>query len=124
VYPAVSKIASKHHRLRKFLGIFFVAVVVFALLTYLGAFSMSEEYSTFTRPDGKYRVVVSKNTTLLNLKPSIGGSSDAPGVVRLYDQRGKLLQEAKVDMVQQVENVEWPPKGVYIKLVADWSLPD
>jgi hypothetical protein len=85
---------------------------------------MSEEYSTFTRPDGKYRVVVSKKTTFLNLKPTIGGSSDAPGVVRLYDQQGKLLQETKVDMVQQVESVEWPPKGVYIKLIAEWALPD
>jgi hypothetical protein len=85
---------------------------------------MSEEYSTFTRPDGKYRVVVSKKTTFLNLKPTIGGSSDAPGVVRLYDQQGKLLQETKVDMVQQVETVEWPPKSVYIKLIAEWALPD
>jgi hypothetical protein len=85
---------------------------------------MSEQYSTFTRPDGKYRVVVSKKTTFLNLKPSIGGSGDAPGIVRLYDQHGKLLQEAKVEMVQQIENVEWPPKGVYVKLVAEWALPE
>jgi hypothetical protein len=27
-------------------------------------------------------------------------------------------------MVQQLENVELPPKGVYIKLVAEWSLAD
>lgn len=85
---------------------------------------MSEEYLSSTRPDGKYRVVVSKKHSLLNLGSGPGSSGDAPGVVRLYDQQGKLLQETKVEMVQQVENVEWGVKSVYIKLVADWQLPD
>ncbi len=85
---------------------------------------MSEEYSSFTRPDGKYRVVVTKKSSLLNLRAGPGSGGDAPGLVRLYDQQGKLLQETKVEMVQQVEAVEWPAKGVYIKLVADWVLPD
>ena len=85
---------------------------------------MSEDYLSSTRPDGKYRVVVSKKTGLFNLGGSPGGSGDAPGVVRLYNQQGKLLQETQVDLVQQVEKVDWGVKNVSIKLVADWPLPD
>ena len=85
---------------------------------------MSEDYLSSTRPDGKYRVVVSKKTSLFNLGSGPGSSGDAPGVVRLYNQQGKLLQEAQVDLVQQVEKVDWGVKNVSIKLVADWPLPD
>ncbi len=120
----MAKISSTPRRRRLFAALLFAVFVFFVLLAYFGAFSMSEEHLTFTRPDGKYRVVVSKKTPFLNLKSTIGGSSDTPGLVQLYDQHGKLLQETKVDLVQQVENVEWLPKSVYIKLVAEWSLPD
>lgn len=94
------------------------------MANYWGLFSMSNEYATFTRPDGKYRVVVSRRSGLPSLRLGMGSGGDAPGVVRLYDQGGKMLQETKVDMVQLVENVEWEPNNVHIKLVADWALPD
>lgn len=53
-----------------------------------------------------------------------GQSGDAPGVVRLYNRRGDLLQETKVEMVQLVDHVEWTDRKVRIKLVAEWELPD
>ena len=109
---------------RTWLAAALAGVAVIVLVVFFSGFSMSEAYLSSTRPDGKYRVVVSKKTSLFKLGSGPGSGSDAPGVVRLFDQQGKLLQETKVDMVQQVENVEWGVKSVYIKLVADWQLPD
>jgi hypothetical protein len=81
-----------------------------------------EESASYTRPDGKYRIVVFRIPVWLAMMP--GQGSDAPGVVRLYDQQGKLLHETKVEMVQLVDHVDWGPKKVEIKLIADWDLPD
>ena len=109
---------------RTWLAAALAGVAVIVLVVFFSGFSMSEDYLTSTRPDGKYRVVVSKKTSLLNLGSVPGSSGDAPGVVRLYNQQGKLMEETKVELVQQVEKVEWGVKSVYIKLVADWQLPD
>ena len=54
-----------------------------------------------------------------------GQSSDAPGFVRLYDLRtGRLLQEKDVEMVQLIDQFEWSPTNLCIKLFADWRLPE
>jgi hypothetical protein len=54
-----------------------------------------------------------------------GQSSDAPGFVRLYDLRsGRILQEKDVEMVQLIDQFEWSSTNLYIKLFADWKLPD
>jgi len=34
------------------------------------------------------------------------------------------LAETKVEMVRNVEQAEWLPRHVRIKLVAEWDLPD
>jgi len=53
-----------------------------------------------------------------------GQSSDMPGFVRLYDQRsGRILQQKDVEMVQDIDQFEWSPTNLYIKLFADWRLP-
>lgn len=83
---------------------------------------MEQEYASFTRPDGNYRVVVLRTSVWPALMP--GQASDAPGRVQLYDRYGKLLRETKVEMVQLVEHVDWAEKKVRIKLVAEWDLPD
>ena len=101
-----------------------VGVALLIFVVFFSGFSMSEEYLSSTRPDGKYRLVVSKKTSLFKLGAGPGSGSDAPGVVRLYDQQGKLLQETHVEMVQLVEKVEWGVKNVASKLVADWQLPN
>lgn len=81
-----------------------------------------EEYAAFNSPDGKYKIVVMKKSTFFGKAPGQGG--DAPGEVRLVNKNGDVLQQKDVEMVQLVEKVEWTEKNVYIKLVADWELPE
>jgi hypothetical protein len=53
-----------------------------------------------------------------------GQAGDAPGFVRLYDQRnGHILQQKDVEMVQMIDQFEWSSTNLYIKLFADWRLP-
>jgi hypothetical protein len=82
--------------------------------------SQYEEHAVFVRPDGAYRVVVLRERANTALP---GQASDAPGIAVLYDRAGNELYRADVEMVQLVEEVDWPPGRVYIKLIADWELP-
>ena len=86
-------------------------------------FSKTDEYATFSRPDGKYKIVVLRKSSWFG-SASPGQSGDSPGKVQLQDKDGKVIKETDVEMVQLVENVEWEDKKVYIKLIADWDLPD
>ena len=52
-----------------------------------------------------------------------GGSGDAPGFVRLYDDRGHTLNDQGVDMVNRIDRVSWEEGRVDIKLFAEWELP-
>ena len=115
---------SERRSRRRFLGVAGAVVVALlaALWWTLAARVPVEEYASFTRPDGHYRVIVLRIPPRTALMP--GQAGDAPGVVRLYDRQGRLLHETRVDMVQRVQKVEWTEKAVGIKLVADWSLPD
>lgn len=81
-----------------------------------------EEYASFVRSDGQYRVVVLRQRSWMARMP--GQSGDAAGVVRLYHKSGELLHEAPVDMVQQVDQVVWENKHVSVKLIAEWELPE
>ena len=83
---------------------------------------MKEKYAAFDSPDGKYQIVVMRDRELLGGAP--GQAGDAPGEVRLVNKKGDILERTDVEMVQLVENVEWTDKSVYIKLVADWNLPE
>lgn len=83
---------------------------------------MMDEYATFDSPDGKYKIVVMRKKEFLGTAP--GQAGDSPGEVRLYDKNGDLLEKTDVEMVQLVEKAEWTDKSVYIKLVADWNLPE
>lgn len=79
-------------------------------------------YATYVRPDGRYKIVIYRRPVLFGMMP--GQAGDAPGVVKLFDQSGKELAETNVEMVQNVERVEWLPRHVRIKLVAEWDLPN
>lgn len=85
-------------------------------------FSKLEKYQTFDSPDGRFKIVVMRKSKFFGLAP--GQAGDAPGEVRLLDKDGNILQKTDVEMVQIVEKVEWKPRSVHIKLVADWELPD
>lgn len=82
---------------------------------------LKEKYATFESPDNRFRIEIWRNKQILAVGP--GQTGDSPGEVRLYNQSGDLLEEAAVDMVQVVENVEWTDKTVFIKFVGEWNLP-
>jgi hypothetical protein len=93
-----------------------------AFFLYFGpSLFLDQEYKSFPSPDGKYRVVVFRKSTFPSVMP--GQSGDSPGAVRLYDHNGNVLQQAKVEMVQLVDRVDWESRKVIIKFVADWELP-
>ncbi|MBS0638775.1 MAG: hypothetical protein JSS43_02815 [Proteobacteria bacterium] len=81
-----------------------------------------ETYRTFERPDGAYRLVVLRRQLPFAMP---GQASDAPGIVRLLDRKGKVLRQTEVEMVQFVNDntVTWSRRSVHVTLVVDWSLP-
>jgi hypothetical protein len=82
----------------------------------------ASEYRSYASPDGRFRFVVYRISSTFAMP---GQSSDAPGFVRLYDLRsGRILQEKDVEMVQLIDQFEWSSTNLYIKLFADWKLPD
>jgi len=99
-----------------------VALALIAAGLWLRQRNGLEEYLTFSRPDGRYRVVVMRRKVWRPMMP--GQSGDAPGVLRLYDRNGKLLAETKIEMVQLAQKVEWGEKTIEIPLIVKWNLPD
>lgn len=82
----------------------------------------TEVYRTEVSPDQRFKVVVYRAPMDRALP---GQSSDAPGLVRLYDQKtGKVLQQKNVEMVQLIDQFEWTATHLHIKLFADWPLPE
>jgi len=103
-------------------------ILVVCIFVGLGAFglrawyrSLAEEYRSYLSPDGRFKMVVYRLPMLMMMP---GQSSDAPGIVRLYDQRsGRVLEQKDVEMVQNIDHFEWSSTNLYIKLFADWKLP-
>lgn len=81
----------------------------------------AEEYRSYLSPDGRFKMVIYR----IPMETAMPGqASDAPGFVRLYDQRtGRILQQKDVEMVQMINQFEWSSTNLYIKLFADWRLP-
>ena len=100
-------------------------LALFSVLLALGCRSGSapkaEEYRSYASPDGRFKMVVYR-IPMQSAMP--GQSGDAPGFVRLYDQRtGHILEQKDVEMVQNIDQFEWSATNLYIKLFADWRLP-
>lgn len=101
-------------------GLVFV-IVVLALTLLLVRRSKGEEYRRYSSLDGRFQVVVFRLPGAFAMP---GGSPDAPGYIQLRDaQTGRVLHEQEVEMVQLVDHVEWSATNVYIRLLANWSLP-
>lgn len=81
-----------------------------------------EQYRVIESPDSRFRLVVYRRQMWLSTMP--GQGSDAPGIVRLYDRSGHLLDEAEIPMVQRINDLEWSKDRVTVPLVFDWKLPD
>lgn len=80
-----------------------------------------EEYQVIRSPDQRFRVVVYRRRIWPSTMP--GQGSDAPGVVRLYDRSGKLLDEAEISMVQHMNDIVWTRDRVEVPLIFSWPLP-
>lgn len=80
------------------------------------------EYSTFPSPDGRYKVVVYRLPTFTIAISGAGG--EAPGYVRLLDNSGKVLVEKDLEMVQDIDRVDWQKDRVYLSGGQEWMLPD
>lgn len=80
-----------------------------------------ELYETLESPDHRFKLVVYRKPIWPSAMP--GQASDAPGIVRLYDGSGRLLNEAPVEMVQLVEDVKWNSDNVDVPLVFNFKLP-
>lgn len=97
-------------------------------LAVLGAFFLgywdrygAEVYKSFASPDGRFELVVYRHSVGF-MGP--GQSGDAPGYLELREvQTGRVLGICDVEMVQLVENVDWSPANVHVRLLTTWSLP-
>lgn len=95
-----------------------IGCVAFCLgAIHLGCRSRLEVYKRIDSPNGRYAVVVYRQTGGMRFP---GAASDAPGVVILVDNRGRRIREVMVEMVQLVDRVEWSTNSVHIMGVADW----
>ncbi len=80
-----------------------------------------EIYQKISSPDARYYLLVYRRPLWPATMP--GQAGDAPGVVRLYDRSGRLLNEAPIDMVQHLNDLEWSAHKVEVPLVFRFSLP-
>ncbi len=77
--------------------------------------------AVFDSPDGNFKLVVQRDVSPWASMP--GQGSDNPGWVLLLDRQGRELQRTRVAMVQLVEQVQWQPDRVSVRLLFDWPLP-
>jgi len=81
----------------------------------------ASEYRYFTSPDKKYSIVVYSTPQFFAMPGSAG---DATGFAQLINDKGEIIQEIDVDMVQQIENdfIHWSKDEVYIQQYVTWKL--
>lgn len=104
---------------------------LFAALAVLAVFVLAigwwqthrlKQYEVLRSPDGRFEIVVYRKSIWPSSMP--GQAGDAPGIVKLFDRSGHLLDEAPIEMVQQVNDIQWTRSRVALPLVFDWKLPD
>ena len=111
----------RRHSTALLLVVLSVGAVAFWLTASMPA-ADSAPYAEFQRADGQYRIVVTRKRSWHAVMP--GQAGDSPGTATLIDRNGRVLQRADLAMVQLVEQVDWQPNKVSIKLVGEWPLPD
>lgn len=113
---------STESKSKKRLWIIVVAVVAMVTAFVIWQRMHLEQYRVIDSPDSRFRVIVYRRQIWPSTMP--GQGSDAPGIVRLYDHSGHLLQQADIPMVQQINDLQWSQGRVSVPLVFDWKLPD
>jgi len=82
----------------------------------------AREYRTYDSPDRRFQIVVYRIPVFAAMMP--GQASDAPGYFQLQESKtGRILEDQDVEMVQQIQQVEWSPTQVRVEILADWTLP-
>jgi hypothetical protein len=111
----------KSHKIMLGSALAFV-LIIFSCQLALKRF-LSYEYNRFKSPDGKYEIVVYGIPTFIPTMP--GNAGDASGFVQLVDQKGNVLNEADISMVQSVDIVDifWEKRTVFIGSIGEWKLP-
>jgi hypothetical protein len=104
-----------------------VVIAVVGVIAVIAGFAVwervhLEQYRVINSPDSRFRLVVYRRQIWPSTMP--GQGSHGPGVVRLYDRSGHLLDEAEIPMVQQINDLEWSKDEVTVPLVFDWKLPE
>ncbi|HSI65152.1 MAG TPA: hypothetical protein VLE43_18640 [Candidatus Saccharimonadia bacterium] len=90
-------------RFKKFLIIATVIFITGWSLLYAN-YRLSAKVAFFEdSPDGRFRVVVYR---LPNYSMTPGGGWDAPAIARLFDSKGRCLEQGDIEMLQ-VAYVEW-----------------
>lgn len=77
------------------------------------------QHAVYESPNKDYFIVIYRIPMEFSMP---GGASDAPGIVCLYNAKGEMLKEKKIEMIQLMEKPEWSDKNVSIKLFADWDI--
>lgn len=104
-----------------------LAMAAMALVVWLFGFSDFglSEAMVHRHPEHPYRIVLLRRYWWGIIPMAPGSGSDAPGVARLLDAEGNIIEEAELDMLQIGYDVTWEARQVLIAngLVARWPLP-
>lgn len=78
---------------------------------------------SYERPDHQYQLVLlRKHSVWSHGTPE--RITEMPGVARLVDRTGKVLEERSVDLMKTNGKPEWRDHRVVLAPQVDWSLPD
>lgn len=112
----------RHARQLLIVTALFIVVVLSIVSGVLWRESRLSLYREFPSPDGNFRVRVMRQESFLPLMP--GQSGDAQGKAQLVDRNNRVLAEAKLEMVQLVDDVDWSDGHARIQFIADWNLSE
>lgn len=78
-----------------------------------------DEYATFKSPNNEHSLTIYRVPLLFS---SIGGGSDALGVIILKNKNHFPVKIGKVGMVQSISAPRWNKETVDMKLILNWKL--
>ena len=97
-------------------------LVIWAFMWQVG--QRLDRVGEFQRPDKHYTLVLlRKHSAWSHGTPAV--VTEMPGVARLVDGSGKVLQERSIDLMKlRAGRPQWPDRRVVFPPLVDWSLPD
>ena len=106
---------------RRALAVLVSLLVIWGFMWQLG--QRLDPVGNYERPDQHYRLeLLRKHSAWSHGTPL--HPTEMPGVARLVDRSGKVLQERPVDLMKMNGMPEWRDRRVVLQPEVDWSLPD